>query len=64
MHFDTFDKIFFKNLTMMYFNVEKINTHGGSLRVYLCNSGKYKQEKICKQILKSEKNEVLKNCHF
>ena len=55
---------YFKKFDLDIFNVEKINTHGGSLRVYLSNSGKYKQEKSVSKLLKSEKNEGVQKLSF
>ena len=55
---------YFKKFDLDIFNVEKINTHGGSLRVYLSNSGKFKQEKSVSKLLKSEKNEGVQKLSF
>ena len=44
----------FENIGMKLFDIEKIDTHGGSLRCYIKNSKKIKQTKRCKNILISE----------
>ena len=45
----------FKLHGLEIFDVKKINTHGGSIRVYACNKGKYKKTKKIYQILNEEK---------
>ncbi len=45
---------FFKNLNIKIFKAEKINTHGGSIRVFLSKNKKRKQESSVKKILKEE----------
>ena len=45
---------FFKQFKLKIFRAEHINTHGGSLRIYINKSNKFKIEKNIKQILKRE----------
>ncbi len=47
-------KLFAKN-DMEIFDIKKIKTHGGSIRVFACNKNKYKIKKSVKSILKYEK---------
>ena len=47
-------KLFAKN-DMEIFDIKKIKTHGGSIRVFACNKNKYKIRKSVKSILKYEK---------
>jgi hypothetical protein len=46
---------FFKNSSLSIYKVEEINTHGGSLRVFLCNNVYKKQDKSIKLLLDREK---------
>ncbi len=52
-------KNFFKNMGLTIFNAEKINTHGGSIRVYL-DKNKRKIKKNVNSILKEEEKYGLK----
>ncbi|MDB4231215.1 NAD-dependent epimerase/dehydratase family protein [Candidatus Pelagibacter sp.] len=45
---------FFKQFKVKIFKVEKINTHGGSIRVYLKKNEKIKIEKNVKELIKEE----------
>jgi len=45
---------FFKQFKVKIFKVEKINTHGGSIRVYLKKNEKIKIEKSVKELIKEE----------
>ena len=45
---------FIKNFKLKIYKVKKIDTHGGSLRVYLSNNIKIKEDKSVKKILKEE----------
>ena len=47
-------KLFYKN-EMEIFNVERINTHGGSIRVYASRRGKYNINPSVKKFLNKEK---------
>ena len=47
-------KLFAKN-DMEIFDIKKLKTHGGSIRVFACNKNKYKIRKSVKSILKYEK---------
>jgi nucleoside-diphosphate-sugar epimerase len=53
-------KNFFTQFESTIFRVEKINTHGGSLRIYVKKGQKIKIEKNVKDILKEEENFGLK----
>jgi len=51
-----------KNSNLRLFDVEKIKTHGGSLRYYICKkNSKYKPTKNLKNIFKEEKKNKLDN---
>ncbi len=52
-------KNFFKNMGLTIFNVEKINTHGGSIRIYL-DKNKRKIKQNVNSILKEEEKYGLK----
>jgi SAM-dependent methyltransferase len=53
-----------KNHNLKIYNVEKINTHGGSLRIYACHDSSLKKiNKNVKKILAEERNTV-KNIKF
>jgi len=52
---------FFKKFNLDIFKVKKISTHGGSLRVYICNRKQYLQDKSVNQILEEEKNFGINN---
>ncbi len=52
---------FFKNFDLKIFNAEKINTHGGSLRVYISKSNKKKIHSNVKKLLNEEIKFGLKN---
>ena len=54
-------KNFFKHFKLKIFRAEKINTHGGSIRIYLKNSIKHYEEKSVKKILKEEEKFGIKN---
>jgi nucleoside-diphosphate-sugar epimerase/quercetin dioxygenase-like cupin family protein len=45
---------FFKQFKVKIFKVEKINTHGGSIRIYLKRNKKIKIEKSVKELIKEE----------
>ena len=45
---------FFKSISSKIYKVEKINTHGGSLRIYISKNNKIKIHSSVKQILKEE----------
>jgi len=48
-----------KSQNLKIYNVDKINTHGGSLRIYVCHDNYLKEvNKKVKQILKDERNVV------
>ena len=47
---------FFKNFEARIFKAEKINTHGGSLRIYIKKNKKVKIEKSVINLLKEEEN--------
>ena len=47
---------FFKKLNTKIYRAEKINTHGGSLRIYLNKNKNIKVEKSVNRILKEEEN--------
>ena len=52
---------FFNNLSAKIYRAEKINTHGGSIRIYIKKSNKAKIEKSVKEILSEEENFGIKN---
>ncbi len=52
---------FFNKLDAKIYRAEKINTHGGSLRIYVKKSKKSKIETSVKEILKEEENFGIKN---
>ncbi len=52
---------FIKNFNLKLYKAVKINTHGGSLRVYLKKNAKARIDKSVKQILKEEENFGIKN---
>jgi 2-polyprenyl-3-methyl-5-hydroxy-6-metoxy-1,4-benzoquinol methylase len=53
-----------KSQNLKIYNVEKINTHGGSLRIYVCHDNYFKKiNKKVKQILKEE-SKIVKNPKF
>ena len=52
---------FFNQFNSTIFRSEKINTHGGSLRVYIKNNKKTKIEKSVKKMLKEEENFGIKD---
>ena len=52
---------FFKNFDLKIFNAEKIDTHGGSLRVYISKSNKKKIHSNVKKLLNEEIKFGLKN---
>ena len=52
---------FFKNLPAKIYKVEKIDTHGGSIRVYIKKNKKIKIEKSVKQLLNEEEKFGIKN---
>ncbi len=52
---------FFNKFNLKIFNVEKINTHGGSIRVYLSKNNRTRVNKKVKNILKEEDIFGIKN---
>ena len=52
---------FFKQFDAKIFRSEKVDTHGGSIRVYIKKNGKTKIENSVKKMLKEEENFGLKN---
>ena len=52
---------FFKNFSAKIFRVERINTHGGSLRIFISKNKKIKVEKNVKDLIKEEENYGIKN---
>jgi len=52
---------FFKQFKAIIYKVEKINTHGGSIRVYIKKNVKTKIEKSVKKLLKEEETYGIKN---
>ena len=52
---------FFNKFDAKIYKAEKINTHGGSLRIYVKRGKKTKIEKSVKEILKEEENFGIKN---
>jgi nucleoside-diphosphate-sugar epimerase/SAM-dependent methyltransferase len=53
-------KSFFENLELKIFNVEEINTHGGSIRIYVSQEKNIKIEKSVEDFLKKEEEFGLK----
>ncbi len=51
---------FFKKFDASIFKAEEINTHGGSLRIYISKRNSKKIDKSVSQLLKKEENEGLK----
>tara|TARA_B100000886_G_scaffold312673_1_gene248793 strand:- start:476 stop:3028 length:2553 start_codon:yes stop_codon:yes gene_type:complete len=51
---------FFKKLSAKIYKAEKVDTHGGSLRIYVSKNSKIKIEKSVTQMLKDEENYGLK----
>ncbi len=47
---------FFNQLDLTIYNAEKIDTHGGSLRIYISKNTKIKKNKIISKILKEEED--------
>jgi len=54
-------KNFFNQFNLIIFRVEKINTHGGSIRVYIKKNTKTKIESSVKKILKEENDFGIRN---
>ncbi len=52
---------FFKQFEVKIFKVEKIDTHGGSIRIFIKKDKKVKIEKSVKKLLKEEENFGIKN---
>ncbi len=52
---------FFKKLPAKIYKVEKIDTHGGSIRIYIKKNAKVKIEKSVKQLLNEEEKFGIKN---
>ena len=52
---------FFKQFNLRIFRAEKIKTHGGSIRIYIKNNKKVKEEKNVKSILEEEEKFGIKN---
>jgi nucleoside-diphosphate-sugar epimerase/quercetin dioxygenase-like cupin family protein len=52
---------FFKKHSLNIFNVKKINTHGGSIRVYLCNKDEFKVSNEVNKILEEEEKFGINN---
>ncbi len=52
---------FFKNFPVKIYKAEKIDTHGGSIRIYIKKNTKVKIEKNIKQLLKEEEKFGIKN---
>ncbi len=52
---------FFNRLSATIYRAEKIDTHGGSIRVYIKKSKKVKIEKNVKELLKAEEEYGIKN---
>jgi hypothetical protein len=50
---------FFNKFGMDIYNVERLFNHGGSIRVYVCNSGMRKIENIVNELCKLEENDKL-----
>ena len=51
-------KYFFSKFNLKIFHAKKIQTHGGSIRVYATKNKNYKINKSVKKILKEEKNYI------
>ena len=54
-------KNFFKNFDATIYKVEKINTHGGSIRIFIKKGKNHKQDKSITNLLKEEKSAGLNN---
>ena len=54
-------KYFFNQFRAKIFKVEKINTHGGSIRVYIKKNSRIKINPSVKKILKEEEKFGIKN---
>ena len=54
-------KKFFENLNCKIFDVERIKTHGGSLRIYVSKNKKVKVHKSVTSLLKKEKKFKIEN---
>ena len=52
---------FFNQFKAKIYKAEKIDTHGGSLRIYIKKNTKIKDDKSVKQLLKEEENFGIKN---
>tara|TARA_B110000037_G_scaffold34737_1_gene42294 strand:- start:1480 stop:4023 length:2544 start_codon:yes stop_codon:yes gene_type:complete len=52
---------FFRQFQVKIFKVEKINTHGGSIRIFIKKDKKVKIEKSVKELIKKEENFGIKN---
>jgi 2-polyprenyl-3-methyl-5-hydroxy-6-metoxy-1,4-benzoquinol methylase len=52
---------FFKKHNLDIFKVKKIDTHGGSLRIYLCNKNQFKIDKKVGEILEEEQKFGINN---
>ena len=52
---------FFNQLQVKIFKAEKIDTHGGSIRIYIKKSKNIKIEKSVKELIKEEENFGIKN---
>ena len=54
-------KLFFNSISSKIYKAEKINTHGGSLRIYISKNQNIKVHKSVKEILKEEEKFGIKN---
>ena len=54
-------KNFFKNFDATIYKAEKINTHGGSIRIFIKKGKNHKQDKSITNLLKEEKSAGLNN---
>ena len=54
-------KNFFKSFDATIYKVEKINTHGGSIRIFIKKGKNHKQDKSITNLLKEEKSAGLNN---
>ncbi len=54
-------KNFFRNFDATIYKAEKINTHGGSIRVFIKKGKNHKSDKSINSLLKDEENAGLKN---